>query len=68
LAECPENTTLVGGGAVPNPTASGSEPPVAVLGESVPSESNSWSATAVVVKTGEPGSTLTVRAYALCAR
>jgi len=64
-AECTGGKLLVGGGA--QPVLTGALPPAPAIAESFPSGS-AWNAKAIVVGAGEAGSTLAVKAYAICAQ
>jgi hypothetical protein len=65
-AECTGGKLLVGGGA--QPVTTGATAPVPAIVESFPSAANTWTAKDAVLNAGSAGSTLAVKAYALCAK
>jgi Collagen triple helix repeat (20 copies) len=67
-AECPSGEKLVGGGALPVANGNGGAAPVPAIEESYPASATKWVAKAAVLKIGAAGSTLSVKAYALCVK
>ena len=65
-AECEAGKLLVGGGA--QPVLTGGTAPVPAIVESYPSAAKTWTAKAAVLVAGSAGSTLAVKAYAICAK